>query len=407
MNSRQRVLAALNHQEPDRVPLDFSGHRASGINAVAYARLRRFLGLEVKPIRVYDFIQQLAIVDEDVLERFGVDTIPLEQEFVRGDEVWIDWALTDGTPAKMPAWLHPQRVDGEWVIRSKGGRIIGRMPEGCLFFEQANYPFAEGADLENIPGAMEECFWTAIPNPPGPLVAGPDGPRLLAEGARRLRERTDRAVLATFGGKLMEMGQFLYRHDNFFILLASEPKEAHEFLDRLVEMYLPRLETLLGAVGDFIDIIVFGDDLGIQTGPMISPRMYREFFKPRQKVMWDRVKELADVKILFHCCGSMGAFIPDLIEAGVEAINPVQISAADMDVAKLKREFGKDVTFWGGGCDTHRILPRGTPEEVREHAREQVEILKPGGGFVFQQVHNILADVPPENIVAMLDAVNR
>jgi len=405
MNSRQRVLAALNHQEPDRVPLDFSGHRASGINAVAYARLRRLLGLEEKPIRVYDFIQQLAIVDEDVLERFGVDTIPLEQEFVRGDEVWTDWTLTDGTPAKMLAWLHPQRVDGEWVIRSKGGRTIGRMPEGCLFFEQANYPFAEGADLKNIPGAMEECFWTAIPNPPGPLVAGPDGPRLLAEGARRLRESTNRAILATFGGKLLEMGQFLYRHDNFFMLLASEPREAHEFLDRLVEMYLPQLETLLGAVGDFIDIIVFGDDLGIQTGPMISPRMYREFFKPRQRLMWDRVRELADVKILFHCCGSMGAFIPDLIEAGVDAINPIQISAADMDATELKREFGKDITFWGGGCDTHHVLPHGTPREVREHVREQVEVLKPGGGFVFQQVHNILADVPPENIVAMLDAV--
>ncbi|MBC7222966.1 MAG: methyltransferase, partial [Anaerolineae bacterium] len=241
MDSRQRVLTALNHREPDRVPLDLGGHRASGIHGIAYARLRRYLGLEERPIRIYDPIQQLAIVDEDVQDLFGVDTTQLEWEFLRDPALWRDWTLPDGTPAQLPYWVQPERVDGEWVLRSKSGRVIGRMPPGCFFFEQSYYPFAEGADLDRISEAMEECLWTAIPKPPGPLVAGPEGPRLLRETAKRLRERTDRAVIATFGGQLLELGAFLYRHDNFFLLLAGNSKEAHAFLDRVLALYLPRL----------------------------------------------------------------------------------------------------------------------------------------------------------------------
>jgi len=190
------------------------------------------------------------------------------------------------------------------------------------------------------------------------------------------------------------------------MLLAGEPQRAHRFLDKLVEIHLTNLEQFLGAVGEDIDIILFGDDLGMQTGPMISPQMYREFFKPRQKLLWSRAKELADVKVMLHCCGGVRELLGDLIEAGLDAINPVQISCSGMDAAELKAEFGKDITFWGGGCDTRDVLPNGTPKQVAEHVKKQVKILSPGGGFVFQQVHNILANVPPENIVAMFDAVN-
>jgi len=160
----------------------------------------------------------------------------------------------------------------------------------------------------------------------------------------------------------------------------------------------------LGAVGPYIDIILFGDDLGMQTGPQMSPAMYREFFKPRHAGMWKRAKELARVKVMLHCCGGVRTLLPHLIDAGLDAINPVQISCRGMSAAELKREFGRDLTFWGGGCDTREILPNGTPEQVRSHVREQVRILAPGGGFVFQQVHNIMANVPPENIIAMFDA---
>jgi len=206
------------------------------------------------------------------------------------------------------------------------------------------------------------------------------------------------------GGNLLEMGQFLYRIDNFLMLLAGDPARAHEFLDRVVELHLANLERFLAAVGDSIDIILFGDDLGMQNGPQISPAMYEEFFKPRHKRMWTRAKELANVKVMLHCCGGVQPLLRHLIEAGLDAINPVQISCTGMDPRALKQQFGKDLTFWGGGCDTHRVLSGGTPDEIRRHVRQQVEILKPGGGFVFQQVHNILANVPPENIVAMFEA---
>jgi len=405
VTSRERVLTALNHREPDRVPVDFSGHRSSGIAAIAYARLRKHLGLKDRPIRVYDPVQQLAVVDEDVLERFGVDTIELGRGFALDDAFWTDWTLPDGTPCQMPVWAQPERLPGEWVIRSKSGRVIARLPDGALYFEQAYWPFADEAGPRSLHEALDECMWTAIASPPGPLAAGSDGRRNLTEGARRLREKTDRAILGLFGGNLLEMGQFLYRNDNFYVLLGAEPAKAHAFLDQIVEIHLGNLEDFLEAVGEYIDIILFGDDLGMQTGPQISPAMYSEFFKPRHKLMWTRAKQLANVKVMLHCCGGIRELLPDLIDAGLDAINPVQISARGMDARELKNEFGKEMVFWGGGCDTQTVLPQGTPESIRKHVREQVSILRPGGGFVFQQVHNILAHVPPENVVAMFDAV--
>jgi uroporphyrinogen decarboxylase len=189
------------------------------------------------------------------------------------------------------------------------------------------------------------------------------------------------------------------------MMLAAEPVRLCRFLDRLVELHLTRLEEYLSTVGEFIDIVVFGDDLGMQTGPQMSPRMYREIYKPRHALLWERAKELAEVKVMLHCCGGVRELLPDLIEAGLDAINPVQINCRGMDTAELKAEFGKEITFWGGGCDTREVLPGATPEEVTEHVRKQVEIMAPGGGFVFQQVHNILADVPPENVLAMYDAL--
>ncbi len=405
MTPRNRVLAALNHKEPDRVPVDLSGHRSSGIAAIAYANLRDYLGLEKRPIRVYDIQQQLAIVDDDVLDRFGVDTIELGRGFALDESDWVDWVLPNGTPCQLPSWIQPEREDGRWVIRSKTGRVIAEMPDGTLYFEQTYYPFAQHDDLDTITEALNESMWTGIASPPGPLACGEEGSQRLREGALKLRNRTNRAILGLFGGNLLEMGQFLYRNDNFFMLLAGDPKRAHAFLDRIVEMHLANLERFLGAVGDCIDVILFGDDLGMQTGPQISPAMYVEFFKPRHAAMWRRAKELADVHVMLHCCGGVHELLEDLIDAGLDAINPVQISCRGMDTAVLKCEFGDRLTFWGGGCDTQSILPGASPDQIAEHVRRQIEILSPGGGFVFQQVHNIMADIVPRNIVAMYDAI--
>lgn len=405
MTPRERVLAALNHQQPDRVPLDLGGHRSSGVAAIAYARLRKALGLPDRPIRVYDPVQQLAIIDDDVLDRFGVDTIELGRGFALEDRHWADWVLPDGTPCQMPAWALPERQSGQWILRSVSGQVIAKMPDGAIYFEQCHWPFLERDDLDRLPEALNENMWCAVQSPPGPLTAGEDGLRVLAEGARRLRAKTDRAVIGLFGGNLLEMGQFLYRIDQFLMLLAGSPDRARDFLDRVVEMHLANLEKFLGAVGDSIDIILFGDDLGSQRGPQISPAMYRELFKPRHARLWRRAKELANVKVMLHCCGGVRPLLNDLIDAGLDAINPVQISCSGMESRALKADFGSRLTLWGGGCDTHLVLSRATPAEIRRHVHEQVRILNPGGGFVFQQVHNILADVPPENIIAMLDAV--
>jgi uroporphyrinogen decarboxylase len=418
MTSRQRVLGAFDHAQPDTVPIDFSGHRSSGIAALSYAGLRRHLGLPARPVRVYDPIQQLAVVDEDVLARFGVDTVEMGRGFSKDPKDWQDWTLPDGSPCLMPAWVKLERRTDEWVLKSASGTVLGRMPDGALYFEQVSFPFLEHDDLDALTGAYEQCMWTspATAAPPGPAGAGPDGARRLRDGARALRASTDRAIVGLFGGNLLEVGQFLYRNDNFFMLLAGDPVRAGEFLDAVVEQHLKNLEAWLAAVGDSIDVILFGDDLGMQTGPQISPAMYRELFKPRHAVLWNAAKKLAPagrggepgrppVRVMLHCCGSIRSLLPDLIEAGLEGVNPVQISTAGMEAAGLKKDFGRDMVFWGGGCDTQTILRSGTPREVREHVRRQVDALAPGGGFVFQQVHNILAGTSAENITAMFDAV--
>ena len=400
------------------MPIDFGGHRSSGIAALAYADLRKSLGLPPRPVRVYDAIQQLAIVDQDVCDRLGVDTVETGRGFGNDAADWQEWTLPDGSPCLMPAWVPLERQPTQWVMRSAAGTELGRMPDGALYFEQVNFPFLEADDLPGLSAALEECMWTssATAAPPGPTGTGPQGARRLAQGAAALRAANPRAVIGLFGGNLLEVGQFLYRNDTFFLLLAGEPERAEAFLDAVVEKHLESLKTYLAAVGDAIDIIVFGDDLGMQTGPQISPAMYREIFKPRHRILWETAKKLAPagrggdpsrpaLRVMLHSCGSIRSLLPDLIDAGLDAVNPVQISCAGMEAAGLKRDFGRDIVFWGGGCETQTVLRSGTPAEVRAHVRRQVDALATDGGFVFQQVHNILAGVPADNIVAMFDAV--
>jgi uroporphyrinogen decarboxylase len=304
----------------------------------------------------------------------------------------------------MPAWALPERMGPDWVFRGPSGRIMARMPEGSLVFDQTYWPFLEGVeDLSQIEAFYPEAMWTGLPTPPGPSISGPDE---LARGVRALRASTSRAIIGAFGANLFEMGQFFYRMDNFLMLLAAEPERVHRFLDALMEIHMRNLEIFLGAVGDSIDVILFGDDLGAQNSPQISPRMYREFFKPRHAMLWARAKQLSNAKVMLHSCGAVRPLLPDLIDAGLDVINPVQISCRGMEAEGLKRDFGRDLAFWGGGCDTQKILPQGTPAQVREHVLHQCETLAPGGGFVFQQVHNIMANVPAENLVAMYDAVH-
>ena len=406
MTSRERVLKAFEFKASDRIPVDFSGHRSSGLSAIEYPKLRKALGLKPMPVRVYDPLQQLAVLDEDILDLLGIDTIELGRAFALEEKDWQPWVLPDGTDCFLPAWINVEREEKRWIIRSESGGIIAQMPDGAQFFEQVFYPYYEDdTDQSDIHAAMKESMWHTVASPPGPLADGPEGEKLLAASARQLRQSTDRAIIGLFGGNLLESGQMLYRNDKFLLMLAMDPPAVHDFLDRLTEIHLENLEKYLASVGDSIDIVLFGDDLGMQSGPQISPEMYREFFKPRHKLMWDKAKELADVKVMLHCCGGVRELLPDLIDAGLDTINPVQTTARGMEASQLKKDFGKEIVFWGGGCDTQQILPNGSPEEVYAHTKQQLEIMSPDGGFVFQQIHNILPGVPPENILAMFDAV--
>jgi uroporphyrinogen decarboxylase len=408
LTSRERVMMAVNHREPDRVPIDLGGHRSSGIMAIAYNKLKQHLGIETGDIYVYDFVQQLAIIEPEVLDRFGVDTIELGRGFALKPEDWHSWVLPDGTACKIPAFIHPLKVGNDWHVYHDDGTLIAVQKEGCLYFEQTCFPLtgSDDSSFDDLASPQEKVMWVSLGTPPAPIGHGEGELERLATGAKALRDSTDRAIIGLFGGNLMEFGQFLFGMANFYLLLAGEPGRAHRFLDKLVEQHLEYLGKFLSAVGPYIDIILFGDDLGMQTGPQISPHMYREFLHPRYELMWETAKKLADVKVMLHCCGGIYPLLPGLIEAGLDIIQPIQTSAKDMEPERLKREFGMDICLWGGGCDTQGVLPRGTSKEVAEDVRGRVSVLGPSGGFVFQQIHNIMADVPPENIVAMLDAVN-
>ena len=408
LTSRQRVLAAVNHLEPDRVPVDLSGHRASGMAAIAYNRLKKQLWIDSGAIYVYDMVQQLAIIEPEVMDTLGVDTIELGRAFAYEPEYWADWELQDGTPCKIPAFIHPVKVGRDWHVYHPDGTLIAIQREGCYYFEQTCNPLAgrDGDKFDDLKADMDKVMWGAMGSPPAPLGYDRAGLEALEDGARRLRQASDRAIVGLFGANVLEWGQFLFGMQNFLTMLASEPRRVHLFLDKLLEVHLDKLQAFTSAVGPYIDIIHFNDDFGMQIGPQISLKMYLEFFHPRYVQLWRRTRELTGAKIMLHCCGGIYPLLPYLIEAGMQILQPVQTSARGMEAERLKREFGKDLCFWGGGCDTQGVLDRGTPAEVAEDVHRRVEIFAPGGGFVFQQIHNIQADVPPENILAMFAAVN-
>ncbi len=407
MNSRERVLQSMHFGQPDRVAVDFGAHRSSGIQALAYVRLRDYLGLPKRPPQVYDMPQQLAIIDDDVLERFNVDCIELGRGFCLNDSDWKPWVLPDGTECLVPRWINPIRENGSWVLKGPDGTPIAIQKKGMVYFDQTSFPFMEDPEerIERLEELLDYNMWAAVATPPGPVTWDEAGMQFLAEGAKKFREKTDRAIVGLFGAPIFEGGQQLFRIDNYYVLLASEPDLAHRFLDKLMSIYMRRLELYLKAVGPYIDIILFSDDYGMQTGPQISPDMFREFFKPRHREIWQYAKKLAPAKVMLHSCGAISDLLPDMIEAGLDAVNPVQTNCRRMEPERLKSEFKGQVTFWGGGCNTQQVLPNGTPAEVREDVLRSLDILAPGGGYVFQQIHNIQAGVPPENVVAMFDAI--
>lgn len=395
MTSRERVLTTLAHKEPDRVPIDFGGMRSTGIMAIAYNKLKAYLGITGGETRVYDTMQQLALPEPPILERFHVDVIDLNNTLGRFEEEWKDWTLPDGSPAKVPVDFNPIREGDCLVVKDSLGRVQMRMPDGCLYFEPCFNPLADAHTFADVDRLFE-----MKPVEPKDLLR-------MQERAKWLYENTDYAIMLGFGGNILEGGQNAFGWERFMTEIALNTALVEYALDKMVEVYMENLQIYLEMLGGYIQLIQMGDDLGTQIATMLSPDLYRRVVKPRHAKQYWYVREHSDVHVFLHACGSCWEIMGDLVEEGVEALNPVQTSAAGMDPRRLKKEFGDKLTFWGGGCDTQSVLPNATPEEIERHVKERIEIFAPGGGFVFTQIHNVQANVPPQNVVACYDAAWR
>lgn len=407
MTSRERVLASINHKTVDQLPVDLGSNPSSGISAMGYNKLKQALGIEGGHTRIYDVVQQLAQPEDNVLDILGCDVLDIGRTFNTSDDAWYDINLPDGTPAQYPQWFRPiKRDDGAWEVEKKG-EVIARMPPGGAFFDQTYFPYEHDypSDYSTLPEAMDMILWQALAHSPWDNASDPDFWTTLRENTLRLRESSDRALMVVCGCNLFEWGTFLRKLDNFLMDLLAEPEEVETLLDALMKIHLQTLEKVCEAVGDCCDILRFGDDLGTTGGLFMPPDTYRELFKPRHTQLNAFVHENSQMKTFLHSCGSIYRIMPDLIEAGYDIINPVQTNCLEMDPATLKEKFGSDITFWGGGCDTASILNKATPEQVREHVLERCGIFAQGGGFIFNTIHNILPEVPAENVIAAFDAV--
>ena len=409
MNSRQRVLAAINHTEPDRVPVDLGATPSSGISAIAYDNLLKSVPLKDKRNWIYDVVQQVTQPSDEMLDYFRIDAVDLGRTFNPLDSDWIEITLPNGSKAQQPAWFHPHRQEDGSSLAFKGDEPIAIMPATAISYDQIVYPFLDGYPDHfgsNLDDAMGRIHWAALVHSPWDHANEEDFWEQLRMNALELKTNSSRAIVLSAGCNLFEWGTFLRRMDHFLVDLMRQPLEVHRFLDALMERHLASLEKICRAVGDVVDVIRLGDDLGMNGGPLMSPLTYREFFKPRHTLLCDFIKTHSKMHTFLHSCGSIYKLIPDLIEAGFEILNPTQTNARDMQPEKLKQEFGSQVTFWGAGVDTRSILNMGTPQQVMEDVRRNIEILSPGGGFVFNTIHNILPDVPAENILAMFAALD-
>ncbi len=376
MTPREMVLAALSHSEPDQLPFDLSATVVSGIHVRAYRRLREALGLPKREPQIWHLSQQLAWVDDDVHEAMGT-------------------CAKGGRAAPPAGWQLVTREDDRYVYYTDEWGIERRkQKENGHYFDICACPLAAAESVQEI-----ERYRFPDPVDPARFTG-------LLQLAERVRAGGRAFVLGSISGGMLEMGLWLKGFEGFYCDLAMNRSLVEALCDKILELKTSYWNKVLAEFGELVDVVHEGDDYGGQHGLLLSPQMWRALFKPRLRQLFDSIKRAAPhVRIFFHSCGSIVEIIPDLIEVGMYILNPIQVAAAGMDTAELKRRFGRELCFWGGGVDTQRVLPRGTPEEVRAEVKRRIDDLAPGGGFVFNTVHNIQADVPPENIIAMREAV--
>ncbi|MHC4505219.1 MAG: uroporphyrinogen decarboxylase family protein [Planctomycetota bacterium] len=392
MTSRERVLKALNHEEPDRVPIDLGGNQ-TGIHRVAYEALLAHLGIRDE-ITIMDPVQQLARPCEAVLERLHVDTRYIAAGAASDWEGGIVEAERDGR-----RWRDLTDEFGvTWSMPGALARPTDSPAPTCagpddapLYMDITHHPLADATvdDLDDYP-----------------FPKGDDAGRFegLRERALEIRDRTPYAVVSGISGVVYEICWYMRGLERWFIDMLTQPEFCEALIDRTLAFWMDWFRVFLDEVGDVVDVIMIGDDLAGQSGPLFNPKLYRGIVKPRHGKLVQYIRSRTDAKIWYHTCGSCREYIPDLLENGIDILNPVQISASNMDPADLKTAFGKTLVFWGGAIDSQHVLPSASPEEVAGHVRRNLGIWAPGGGYVFNNVHNIQAGVPPENVVAMYDA---
>ncbi|MCX5642168.1 MAG: methyltransferase [Candidatus Omnitrophica bacterium] len=404
MTSRERITEAINFRRTDRVPIDLGGMKASGITADAYTHLKEYLGLKSET-RIQDPRFMLAVVEEEIRKRFRVDVLPLDLDSAlwwAKKEAWIPKKLFNGQNVLFPPRTKIKEEPDAWTLLNPDGSPTSyRMPRGGFYFDDTSFDKETG---EFNPKNFDPINTISDENL-----------RALADYGKHLYQNTDYAVLGwDFGVCFLGLSLItakrnvvtLGRPTEWMTMLLTEKETCHEMMDRAVEAFISCLKLINEAVGDYCFAWgIAADDSGTQRREFINPDLWAEMVKPHYQKICDWIHQHTKMKTFFHCCGSIYHLIPHLIEAGVDILNPVQTSAANMDPARLKKEFGDKIVFWGGGCDTQQILPHATAEEVRRHVKEQTTIFAPGGGYVFNQIHNIQHGVPPENIVAMFDAV--
>jgi uroporphyrinogen decarboxylase len=365
MTSRQRVLKAINHQKVDRMPIDLGVHFSTGISVFAYHNLRKYLGLDTEHIEMIDCVQGLARVDWDIIERFHIDTILLNP----GWTAPYQWNVREDYRFWVPPTFRPLLQEGGgYRVDFKGSSMY--MPSGAYFFDGA---WPDFYDLEEDSKL-----------------------NLFADNAKRIYEETDKFTM------MMGFPGFFGGLD-FACDMLLDPEGCKALNAEVLKESIEKFDRVNAKMGKYINAIEVNSDLGMQNAPMCSPSSYEECCLPYLKRFCSHVHQNSDIKIFMHSCGSIAQLLPYIIEAGVDIINPVQISASNMDPSHLKEKYGDKICFWGGGCDTQDILWKRTPEEISKHVAKLIQIFKKDSGFIFNQVHNIMGNVPPENIVALFD----
>lgn len=415
MNSRERLIKALNHEQPDRVPLDLGATSQTGISASTLYKLRKALGLKEKPINVHEPFQILGIVDDDVLQKLGVDVVGLwnPSNFlgVRNAN-WKPWNMPDGTPTLVAGGLE-FTVDENGITYTypQGDKTVPpsmKLPAGGYFFDNID----RGGDFDEDDLDARRDFAEDFG------VFDDETAKYLEKESKRLYEETGYGIVGMCGGGgfgdvatlpaawLKKAPKGIRKMEDWLIAHILYPDYILELFEMQSEIALKNLEIYKQAVGDRVQVVwISGTDFGTQNGAFTSPENYRKLYKPFHKKLNDWVHKNTSWKTFYHTCGSIVSLLDDFAEAGIDILNPVQCSAAGMDPKMLKEKYGDKFVFWGGGIDTQKVLPFGTPDEVKAQVKERLEIFSRDGGFVFNTIHNIVGKTPVENLLAMYETV--